>query len=52
MKTTLMQVTGMDQFHLFFAHLKPHVAQGHAIFSPPGEGSRDVIVTMEGTMVD
>ena len=27
-----------------FAHLKPHLAQGRAIFSPPGRGVRDVIV--------
>ena len=32
-----------------FAHLKPHLARGRAIFSPPGRGVRDVIVMMGGT---
>ena len=32
-----------------FVHLKPHLAQGHAIFSPPGRGVRDAIVMMGGT---
>ena len=32
-----------------FAHLKPCLAWGRAIFSPPGRGVRDVIVTMGGT---
>ena len=32
-----------------FAHLKPCLAQGHAIFSPPERGVRDAIVMMGGT---
>ena len=32
-----------------FAHLKPCLARGRAIFSPPGRGVRDVIVMMGGT---
>ena len=32
-----------------FAHLKLHLARGHAIFSPPGRGVRDAIVMMGGT---
>ena len=33
----------------FFAHLKPHLARGYAIFSPLGRGVRDAIVMMGGT---
>ena len=31
-----------------FAHLKPCLAQGRAIFSPPGRGIRDAIVITGG----
>ena len=32
-----------------FAHLKPYLARGLAIFSLPGRGVRDAIVMMGGT---
>ena len=32
-----------------FAHLKLHLARGHAIFSLPGRGVRDAIVMTGGT---
>ena len=32
-----------------FAHLKPCLARGHAIFSLPGRGVRDAIVMTGGT---
>ena len=32
-----------------FAHLKPRLARGHAIFSPSGRGVKDVIVMTGGT---
>ena len=41
-----MQVTELS--HLFSAHLKPRLAQGHAIFSRQGRGDRDAVVTMGG----
>ena len=47
-RNTPMQVTGLSH-PSFSPTYKPHLAQGHAIFSRWGRGDRDVIVMMGGT---